>query len=77
MLKLHIMELEHKVQSLMQDISIANATITMRNTEIEVLQNNSRELEELRELKAVCYRHACITYFVSYRYHIRICNEDF
>lgn len=48
-----ITELEQKLQKVVQDLSIANATIAMRNTALDELQNNSRELEELREWKAV------------------------
>lgn len=48
-----ITELEQKLQNVIQDLSIANATIAMRNTALDELQNNSRELDELREWKAV------------------------
>ncbi|THU58137.1 hypothetical protein C4D60_Mb03t11010 [Musa balbisiana] len=51
-LKTRITELEHKLQGIMQDLSIANASITMKNKEIDELQNNAKELEELREWKA-------------------------
>ncbi|XP_064979395.1 kinesin-like protein KIN-14I isoform X1 [Musa acuminata AAA Group] len=52
-LKTRITELEHKLQGIMQDLSIANASISMKNKEIDELQNNAKELEELREWKAV------------------------
>ncbi|XP_074560216.1 kinesin-like protein KIN-14I [Curcuma longa] len=52
LLKTQIKELEQKLQIVTQDLSIANATIVMRNSELDELQNNLRELEELREFKA-------------------------
>lgn len=59
-LKTRITELEHKLQGIMQDLSIANASITMKNKEIDELQNNAKELEELREWKAV---YTAVTWF--------------
>ncbi|XP_074575269.1 kinesin-like protein KIN-14I isoform X2 [Curcuma longa] len=51
-LKTHIKELQQKLLSVTQDLSIANATIATRNTELDELQNTLRELEELREFRA-------------------------
>lgn len=52
-LKAHVQELEQKLEHVTQDFDVAHATLTMRNRELDDLQNNSKELEELREWKAV------------------------
>ncbi|THU73776.1 hypothetical protein C4D60_Mb04t26420 [Musa balbisiana] len=51
-LKAHVQELEQKLEHVTQDFDVAHATLTMRNRELDDLQNNSKELEELREWKA-------------------------
>ncbi|XP_009415372.2 kinesin-like protein KIN-14I isoform X4 [Musa acuminata AAA Group] len=51
-LKAHVKELEQKLERVTQDFDVAHATLTMRNRELDDLQNNSKELEELREWKA-------------------------
>lgn len=52
-LKAHVKELEQKLERVTQDFDVAHVTLTMRNRELDDLQNNSKELEELREWKAV------------------------
>lgn len=65
-LKTHIKELQQKLLSVTQDLSIANATIATRNTELDELQNTLRELEELREFRAVlCLWYNSINFFFS------------
>ncbi|XP_058073306.1 kinesin-like protein KIN-14I [Magnolia sinica] len=49
--KLRILELEKKLEGITQDLAVAESTLTMRNTELDTLQNSLRELEELREMK--------------------------
>ncbi|KAJ8512707.1 hypothetical protein OPV22_003141 [Ensete ventricosum] len=51
-LKAHVEELKQKLECVTQDLDVAQATVTMRNRELDELQNNSKELEELREWKA-------------------------
>jgi len=53
MLKKHIVELEHKLDSAIQALSVAESTITIRDAELEALQINAKELEDLREMKEV------------------------
>uniref|UniRef100_A0A1D1YVK4 Kinesin-like calmodulin-binding protein n=1 Tax=Anthurium amnicola TaxID=1678845 RepID=A0A1D1YVK4_9ARAE len=50
-LKAQVSELGKKLESIMHDLSIAESTLTLRNTQLDTLQNNLQELEELRELK--------------------------
>ncbi|KAK1259808.1 hypothetical protein QJS04_geneDACA001425 [Acorus gramineus] len=50
-LRLRILELEKKLESITQDLAVAESTLTMRNTELDTLQNCLKELEELREMK--------------------------
>ncbi|XP_010928759.1 kinesin-like protein KIN-14I isoform X2 [Elaeis guineensis] len=50
-LKLHIKELEQKFESMSQALNAAESTLAMRNAERDALQNNLKELEELREFK--------------------------
>ncbi|XP_008782799.2 kinesin-like protein KIN-14I isoform X1 [Phoenix dactylifera] len=50
-LKLHITELEQKFESMSRALNAAESTLTMRNVELDALQNNLKELEELREFK--------------------------
>lgn len=57
-LKLRISELERKLEEATRNLDAAKAAIALKDTEITTLQNNLRELEELREMKEVeslCY----------------------
>jgi len=53
MLKKRIVELENKLESATQALSVAESTITTRDAELDALQINAKELEDLREMKEV------------------------
>ncbi|KAL5143063.1 Kinesin-like protein KIN-14I [Glycine soja] len=44
-------ELERKIEGCRQELLVAKATISMKDSELAALQNNLKELEELREMK--------------------------
>ncbi|KAI6700301.1 hypothetical protein NL676_014625 [Syzygium grande] len=50
-LKLRLSELEKKLEVATRDLSTSEAALSNRNTELATLQNNLKELEELREMK--------------------------
>ncbi|CAD5335964.1 unnamed protein product [Arabidopsis thaliana] len=50
-LKLRVSELENKLEVLAQDLDSAESTIESKNSDMLLLQNNLKELEELREMK--------------------------
>ncbi|MQL94013.1 hypothetical protein Taro_026663, partial [Colocasia esculenta] len=50
-LKAHISELEKRLENIMHDLTVVESTLTLRNTQLDALQNNLKELDELRELK--------------------------
>ncbi|KAL0643368.1 hypothetical protein Bca4012_041658 [Brassica carinata] len=50
-LKLRVSELENKLGVLTQDLEIAKSTIESKTSDMLLLQNNLKELEELREMK--------------------------
>ncbi|OVA05621.1 FERM domain [Macleaya cordata] len=50
-LRLRVSELERKLEQITQDLAVTESTLAIRNTELDALQNNLRELEELREMK--------------------------
>lgn len=52
-LKLRISELEKKLDEATQNLVLAQSTIASKDIELSTLQNNLRELEELREMKEV------------------------
>lgn len=52
-LKLRVSELENKIEVLTQDLDSAESTIERKNSDMLLLQNNLKELEELREMKEV------------------------
>lgn len=56
-LKAHTATLEQKLESTTQSLNVAESTLALRNTEVDTLQNTLKELDELREFKAVCARH--------------------
>lgn len=55
-LKAHTATLEQKLESTTQSLNVAESTLALRNTEVDTLQNTLKELDELREFKAVCLR---------------------
>ncbi|WCJ32868.1 Kinesin-like protein KIN-14E [Euphorbia peplus] len=50
-LKLRVIELEKKVEGLKKELASSESTLASRNADLETLQNNLKELEELREMK--------------------------
>lgn len=50
-LKLRVSELERKLEEVTRNLVAAQSAIALKDTEISALQNNLRELEELREMK--------------------------
>ncbi|CDY57771.1 BnaC02g45110D [Brassica napus] len=50
-LKLQVSELENKLDVLTQDLDRAECTIETKTSDMKLLQNNLKELEELREMK--------------------------
>lgn len=58
-LKLRVFELEKKLEVVTQELSVLQSTLTTRNSEIATLQNNLKELDELREMKEVMTRLFC------------------
>ncbi|KAL5707342.1 Kinesin-like protein KIN-14E [Ranunculus cassubicifolius] len=49
--RLRVSELERKLEGIRKDFATAEATLTVKSMELDALQNNLRELEELREMK--------------------------
>lgn len=52
-LRLRVSELEKKLEVVKQDLAVAESTLAIRNADLVALQNNLKELEELREMKEV------------------------
>lgn len=52
-LKLRVFELEKKLEGVNQELAVLKSTLASRNSEIAALQNNLKELDELREMKEV------------------------
>ncbi|XP_065856128.1 kinesin-like protein KIN-14E isoform X2 [Euphorbia lathyris] len=50
-LKFRVIELEKKVEGLKKELAASESTLALRNADLEALQNNLKELEELREMK--------------------------
>ncbi|KAI9165050.1 hypothetical protein LWI28_006622 [Acer negundo] len=50
-LKLQVFELERKLEGATQDLVAVQSTLATKNADLASLQNNLRELEELREMK--------------------------
>ncbi|XP_024529488.1 kinesin-like protein KIN-14I [Selaginella moellendorffii] len=51
MLRVRISELEKKLNERTQEISVAEAALSLRTSELEAMQCSMKELEELREIK--------------------------
>jgi hypothetical protein len=52
-LKFQVLELEKKLEGVTKELAVVESTLTGRNSDLASLQNNLRELEELREMKEV------------------------
>ncbi|KAB1200217.1 Kinesin-like calmodulin-binding protein [Morella rubra] len=50
-LKFQVLELEKKLEEVAQELAVAESTLAVRNSDLASLQNNLKELEELREMK--------------------------
>ncbi|KAI3462271.1 hypothetical protein Pfo_018934 [Paulownia fortunei] len=50
-MKLRVSELEKKLEEATRNLVVAQSAIAVKDTELSALQNNLRELEELREMK--------------------------
>lgn len=49
--RLRVSELEKKLEGVRKDLVVSETNLSARNLELDTLQNNLRELEELREMK--------------------------
>lgn len=54
-LKLRASDLETKMESFRKDLVTAESALSVRDMELASVQNNLKELEELREMKEVCF----------------------
>lgn len=52
-LELRIVDLEQKLEGAMESFSVAESTLAIKNTELDALRDDLRELEELREMREV------------------------
>jgi chromosome segregation ATPase len=52
-LKSQIAELEQKLKVATQSLNVAESNLAVRNAEVDSLQSSLKELDELREFKAV------------------------
>ncbi|KAA8532112.1 hypothetical protein F0562_006746 [Nyssa sinensis] len=50
-LRLRVTELKKKLEEVTQDLGTAESTLAIKDSELSTLQNNLKELEELREMK--------------------------
>lgn len=53
MLKQRVIELEKKLEGVTRELATAESTLAIREADLATLQNNMKELEELREMKEV------------------------
>lgn len=49
--KFQVLELEKKLERVTQELAVVESTLVVRNSDLASLQNNLKELEELREMK--------------------------
>lgn len=52
-LNTQVHDLERKLNVLKQELVVAESTLSMKDSELVVLKNNLKELEDLREMKEV------------------------
>lgn len=52
-LKQRVIELEKKLEGVTRELAAAESTLAIREADLATLQNNMKELEELREMKEV------------------------
>ncbi|KAI0502235.1 hypothetical protein KFK09_017182 [Dendrobium nobile] len=50
-LDMRVAELEQKLESTMESLNVAESTLAIRNTELDTLHDDLKELEELREMR--------------------------
>lgn len=51
--KSEVYDLERKIEGYRQELMAAKSIISVKDSELSALQNNFKELEELREMKEV------------------------
>lgn len=83
-LELEKLDLQKKLEGIMQELAVAKSTLTARNSELAALQNNLKELDELREMKEVI---TCTRFFVFGMLfwvlnviacmHVQLCLQNF
>ena len=56
-LRLRALELEKKLEEARQELAVAESTLTTKDMELSTVQNNLKELEDLREMKEVVMMH--------------------
>ena len=56
--KLRVSELEKRLDGARHDLEIAESKLVAKESELSELQNSLKELEELREMKAVMYQNS-------------------
>jgi peptidoglycan hydrolase CwlO-like protein len=52
-LKFQVLELEKKLEGVTKELAVVESTLAVKNSDLASLQNNLRELEELREMEEV------------------------
>lgn len=52
-MRLRVSDLEKKLEEARQDLAVIESNFAVKDTEIATLQDNLKELEELREMKEV------------------------
>ena len=52
-LKIQVSELEKKLEGVIKELAVSESTLAIRNADFAALQNNLKEIEELREMKEV------------------------
>lgn len=73
--KLRVSELEKRLDGARHDLEIAESKLVAKESELSELQNSLKELEELREMKAVMYQYSfnCRSVFLflmTFRFNI-------
>ena len=71
-LRLRVSELERKLEVVTQDLAVAESTLAVRATDLASLQNNLKELEELREMKEVIILYWIFIFVLTVHYIFRL-----
>ena len=54
-LKLRVVDLERKLEGVRQDVTITESKLAAKESELTTLQSSLKELDDLREMKAVMF----------------------